>query len=477
MAGKTLGLSLKNSFSARIKNNCILFCAVHYLRTLIFKRKIMNTNIENISSTRRKIEIGFDAKEVSDEKASTLADFVKNAKIQGFRPGKAPVAMVEKSYAKDIAEYTNRGLSQKAVAELNKIKDFDLFAIVDMKDEDADGGKKIIFMADIYPSFELPADLKATVELPEVKVTDEEVQNGVNYYLNQRAAYNEVDREVRKGDFVRIGYNGQVDGKDISEILPDMPMFGRQSSTWEEAGNEAAPGVQGIVQGIIGMNKGDKKTVSHEFPKEFATPELAGKKADYEVEVFEVREKSLPEIDEEFLKAFELKTKEELEERIRKDILADKTQHNEVMKRQKAIEAVMQGIQIDVPESAVEEEKNIILEDMMMRFMSSGASRADLENSKEALFESAARDAEIRARMKIFLNRVAKANEIKVDNEDMSRLVWQESMRMRIKPDDFIKSLKKDQGKINRMRSEALVQKTINFIAEKADVKAVEETK
>ncbi len=435
----------------------------------------MKNNIEEISSTRRKITVSFDEKEVAQERQDTFKDFLKNSKIQGFRPGKAPAELVEKTYAKAIQEATERALTQKALQELNGIKDLDIYSVVSLEGKDVDGGKSFEFVADVYPDFELPADLKTEVELPEPKATDEEVKNGLNYYLNQRASYNEVDRAVEKGDFVRLSYNGKVDGSDISQIAPELAMFGKQASTWEEAGSENAPGVSGIVQGIIGMKKGEKKTLSHEFPAEFENKALAGKKAEYDVEIFEVREKKLPEINEEFLKPFEVKTKEELEDKIRKDIEREKNTNNEVMKRQHAVEQLMAKVKIDVPESALEEEKQMILEDMMMRFMSSGASRADIEKNKELLYESASKDADMRAKMRVFLNRVAKANNLKVENEDMSRMVWQEAMRMRIKPDDLLRQLRKDSAKVNRMRSDALIQKAINFIAEKAEVKLKQE--
>ena len=105
-----------------------------------------------------------------------------------------------------------------------------------------------------------------------------------------------------------------------------------------------------------------------------------------------------------------------------------------------------------------------------MRFMSSGASREDIEKNKEALFESAGKEAQGRAKMRVFLNRVAKANDLKVDNEDMSRMLWQEAMRTRTKPEELIKQLRKDPARGNRMRADALLQKAINFIAEKAEI-------
>ena len=138
------------------------------------------------------------------------------------------------------------------------------------------------------------------------------------------------------------------------------------------------------------------------------------------------------------------------------------------MKRQLAVEQLLEKVQFPLPESALEDERESILQEMMMRFMSSGASKDDIEKNREMLVDTSNKEAEARAKMRIFLNRVAKANDLKVDNDDMGRALWQEAMRTRVKPEDLIKQLKKDPAKANRLRSDALLQKAINFIAEKA---------
>ncbi len=428
----------------------------------------MDTKIENINDTRKKIVVSFTAQEVADETSKITDEFVRGAKISGFRPGKAPRAMVEKSYADSIKAQSERALTSKAIDAMNKIEEFDLYAVVNIENDNSNGCV-LTFTADVYPAVEMPKTFETKVELKSTDASEEEVNNAVEYYRNQRAKYEEVDREIKKGDFVRLSYTGTIDGQPVAEVAKDMPIFADQKSTWEEAGNENAPGVQGIVQGIIGMKKGEKKTISHEFPKEMPIEKLAGKKAEYEVEIFEIREKILPEIDAEFLKGFEAKDLDDLKAKIKEGIEADKKNNNEVMKRQMAVEQLLEKASFPIPESALEDERESILQEMMMRFMSSGASKDDIEKNKEALLEGSTKEAEGRAKMRIFLNRVAKANGLKVDNEDMSRVLWQEAMRTRTKPEELIKQLKKDPSKANRMRSDALLQKAINFIAEKCE--------
>ena len=430
----------------------------------------MKTNIENINDTRKKITFSFDAKQIAEENEKVVKDFVRNAKIAGFRPGKAPVNMVTKLYADSIKEQVERSLTSKAIDELNNIKEFDVYAVVDLNKEDKDGEMNLVFTADIYPEVKLPKSLATKVELEATDVKEEEIDNAIEFYRNQRAKYNEVDREIKAGDFIRLAYTGTIDGESVQALAPEMSLYADQKSTWEEAGNKEAPGIQGVVQGIIGMKKGEKKTVSHEFPKDVKNDKIAGKTAQYEVEIFDIREKELPELNEEFFKSFEVDSLEKLREKVKANIESEKKSNNEVLKRQFAVEQLMEKCDFALPESAVEDERQSILEEMMMRFMSQGASREDIEKNKEALFDSAGKEAEGRAKMRVFLNRVAKANDLKIDNEDMSRMLWQEAMRTRTKPEDLVKQIRKDRARANRLRSDALLQKSINFIAEKVEV-------
>lgn len=429
----------------------------------------MNTKIENINDTRKKIVISFTKEEVSQQRDKVIDEFVRGAKISGFRPGHAPKAMVEKTYAESIKAQTERSLTSQAVDAMNKIEDFDIYAIVNIEHDDKDGCV-LTFTADIYPEIKMPESLETKVELKPTDATEEEIDNAIQYYRNQRAKYEEVDREIQKGDFVRLSYSGKIDGKSVADIAKDMPLYADQKSTWEEAGNENAPGIQSIVQGIIGMKKGQKKTITHEFPKEMPIADLAGKKADYDVEILEIRQKVLPEIDEEFLKAFSAKDIDDLKAKIKDGIEADKKNNNEVMKRQMAVEQLLEKVSFEIPESAVDDERESIIQEMMMRFVSSGASKADIEKNKDALIETSKKEAQGRAKMRVFLNRVAKDAKLKVDNEDMSRVLWQEAMRTRVKPEELIKQLKKEPGRANRLRSDALLQKAINYVADKCTV-------
>ena len=208
----------------------------------------MNTKIENISDTRKKIIVSFEPEQVVEQTEKMTKEFVKKAKISGFRPGKAPREMVEKTYANAIKEQVERELTNEAIKALNDVKDFDLYAVVDIQKEDVDGGVKMTFTADVYPEVKLPESLVTKVELEGEEASDEEVEKAVEYHRNQRAKYEEVDRAIKKGDFVRLSYKGTVDGVPMAEAAPELPLYADQKSTWEEAGNADAHPMYGNRQ-------------------------------------------------------------------------------------------------------------------------------------------------------------------------------------------------------------------------------------
>ena len=143
-------------------------------------------------------------------------------------------------------------------------------------------------------AFDIPAyeGLKVTNEPTDASA--EEVDKMMEQILSQRAEFNVAEKAAEKGDYVRCGYEGKIGDELVADLVPDAPMFGTQATTWEEAGAEGTPGVQAIVDGVIGMKAGDQKEVTMEFPKDFKPEALAGKSAVYSIKAEEVREKVMP---------------------------------------------------------------------------------------------------------------------------------------------------------------------------------------
>lgn len=435
----------------------------------------MKTDVQDINPTRKTIAVSVTADEVGEQEAKLIKDFQGQAKIPGFRPGKAPENMVRARFAKDIKNELKQRIISQAHQEGVGNADFEVFNIVDLEEGEIAAGKDttVTFTVDVIPEFELPAyeGLKVTNEPTEA--TDEEVSKMLDQILSQRAEYNAVEKAAEKGDYVQCSYEGKIDGEPVADLVPDAAMFGTQKNTWEEAGSEDAPGVRAVIDGLVGMKAGDTKAVTMEFPEDFKPEALAGKTAVYELEAKEVREKVMPEMDEAFLSSLQVKDEAELRERISENIENQKKQKNAGAERQQVTEALLKAVDFPVPESGVANETEAVLRDFMQKNMQQGVSPEEFEKHKDSLHEGAQQAAHDRLKSRLILSKIAEKEKVKVENEDFSRMIMMEAQQSGQKPEKLVKEIRQDQSRINRMRSDIILGKTMDLVLEKADRETV----
>jgi trigger factor len=194
------------------------------------------------------------------------------------------------------------------------------------------------------------------------------------------------------------------------------------------------------------------------------------------VEVEEVREKILPEMDEAFFKSMQLKDEAELRTRISENLENQKKQQNLNVERQQITDQLLKSVDFAIPESGIESERDAVLRDFMQRNMKQGASESDFEANKEKLHEEAGKAASSRLKTRLILNKIAQKENIKVDNDDFGRLIMLEAQQTGQKPEKIVKEIQKDQNRLNSMRSDILLQKTLDLILEKAERETVAES-
>jgi trigger factor len=431
----------------------------------------VKTDVQDINATRKTIAVTITSEEVTEQEAKLIKDFQRQAKIPGFRPGKAPLNMVRTRFAKDIQQELKQRVISQAHQEGVAGADFEVFNIVELNEGEIAGGQDatVTFTVDVVPSFELPVyeGLKVTNEPTDA--SEEEVSKMLNQILSQRAEFNVAEKAAEKGDYVQCGYEGKIGDELVADLVPETPMFGTQKTTWEEAGSEDAPGVRAVVDGLVGMKAGDTKEVTMEFPEDFKPEALAGKTAIYSIEAKEVREKVLPEMDEAFFQSLQVKDEAELRERIKENIENQKKQQNANSERQQITAELLKAVDFPIPESGVEAETESVLRDFMQRNMQQGVSAEEFEKNKESLHEGASKAAHDRLKSRLILSKIAEKEKVKVENEDFSRMIMMQAQQSGQNPEKLVKELRKDQGRVNQMRSEIILGKTMDLLLEKAE--------
>ena len=431
----------------------------------------MKTDVQDINPTRKTIAVSVTSEEITKQEAKLIKDFQRQAKIPGFRPGKAPENMVRSRFAKDIQQELKQRVISQAHQEGVADADFEVFTIVELEEGEITSGQDavITFTVDVIPEFNLPAYEGLKVSAEPTDASDEEVTKMLDQILSQRAEFNVAEKAAEKGDYVQCGYEGKIGDELVADLVPDATMYGSQKTTWEEAGSEDAPGVRAIIDGLVGMKAGDTKEVTMEFPEDFKPEALAGKTAVYSLEAKEVREKVMPEMDEAFFKSLQVKDEAELRERIAENISNQKKQQNANAERQQITEELLKAVDFPIPESGVERETESVLRDFMRRNMQQGVSAEEFEKHKESLHEGASKAAHDRLKSRLILTKIAEKEKIKVENEDFSRMIMMEAQQTGQNPEKVVKELRKDQSRINDMRREIILGKTMDWLLEKAE--------
>lgn len=433
----------------------------------------MNHSIETLGDTRAKVVVTISSEETAAQDRAALRAISSQARVPGFRPGKAPEELLRKRYAKAIAEESAHKTLAAAYEYAKEKSELKIYALVDVKNDEIVAGKDATpeFTFDLMPKITTPNYTGIKTIVRPVEVSDADVEAEVENIRRSRASYNTVERAAQSGDYVKLSYKGTIDGQSIDE-LTDKKIWTTQENTWEEAG-PAGPntiGVPAIVEGIIGLAAGQEKDLDQEFELNHEVEALRGKKAVYHVSISEVRERVLPEMNEEFLKGIKIESVEKLRERIKEELLGRKNFERRSSQREQIARTLLEGNEFAVPEAAIEAETNAVLERIMVENMQRGVPREEFEKHKEELHAKAREIAVVQTRRNFLLAEIASAEKVQVTTEDLNRAITVQAMRMRIRPEEFVKELTKDRDALRSMQRDILLDKTMELIVEKAEV-------
>lgn len=430
-------------------------------------------DLQDVTETRKTLAVTFEASEVQAEEASLLRQFASQAKIPGFRPGKAPQAVVRKRFAKQIGDELRQRVVSKAYQDGTKEAKVDLIHVVDLDRGDIASGAeaKVTFTVDVRPAFEIK-DYKGiqVTQLP-VEVADAEIDEFIKGIRSERADFEAVERPAGKGDYVKFSHEGTIDGQPISEIAPDKPVYAKMPQTWEEVGSEQGL-IPGLAAALEGASKGDKREVEVLFPADFTVEALQGKAAKYAVDVQEVRARKLPELDEEFFKAQGVKDLADLKERVSTHVKAQKEQQRRADIRAQVTERIASMVNIPLPESLVERETESAMRQVVSRNMRKGITQDQLEQNKEEIHARSAAAAREAVKLQLILSQIAEKESIVVGDEDFRRYIINRAYQSGEKPEAIAKELRKNQDHLRTIRDSLLYDKTLEFLVDQATVSA-----
>lgn len=433
----------------------------------------MNIQIQDVSPTRKSLVVSFDAKEIGIEYQAVIGEVSKQARLPGFRPGKAPAALVLKQYGKNIAEDFKQKVVGKAYRDALKESKLNVIQVTGVEEGTIapDQAATITITVDIQPSFELPDLAGIPVTVVSGAVADTEVDAAVEALRGERADFKVAERASAKGDYVKLSYEGTVAGQAILEIAPEKQIYGKVPQTWEEVEGENDGLIPGLGKQLGGVSVGEKKTIEIVFPAEFAgAPDLAGKTASYAVEILEIRERVLPELNEEFFKANQVDDLAGLQSKVRNNLVARKDHENRTGKRRQIVDALLAKIVFPAPESLIEQETQSVLRRFMEENMRRGVPQEQFEKDKTQLIAGARAAAENRVRTQMILARIAEQEKLQVDASDIDAFLYRESSQSGVRPEKLVKDLTNDRDRLRAVQQSIVFDKALDLVVSKATV-------
>jgi trigger factor len=418
------------------------------------------------------VRVEVDAKVVDETFDAITKNFQKEASLPGFRPGKAPRQLVVTKYGAEIKEEAKRKLIGDSYRQAMDEKKISAITYPDVEEIQFERGQPLIFAATVEtsPEFELPEYNGLPVKRETKTVTDADLDRALELLRGQQAKFETVTRELRTGDVAVVNFTATTDGKPLTEIAPTARGLTEQKNFWIDIATGSF--IPGFSEQLVGAKAADKRTVSIEFPADFVNKELSGKKAVYEVEVVEVKEKVLPVVDEAFAKALGAEDVEKLKVGVRHDLENELKYSQARSLRSQVIRELLNRVTFDLPETAVAAETRNAVYDIVNQNTQRGVSRDLIEQQKNEIYSAAATSAKDRVKLAFIVQRIAEKEAIKVTQEEAIKRAQSLAMMYQMPFEQFLKDLQKRNG-VNELYEQVQHEKVLEILEKNAKIEDV----
>lgn len=428
--------------------------------------EFMKVEVEKQPGSVSTLQIELPPEEVSKEWDAIANSFARFAKIPGYRPGKAPRAVIEKRFRKEIQDELTKKLVSKSYHEAIEQEQLRVASLANIEDVQLGEDKSMRFRATVVtaPEFELPEYKNIPVQLPETNVSESEVDIAIERLRDQSADFVDVpERGLEMGDFAVIDFEGSTDGKPISEIAPQASknLHGGKKFWLHLASDNFLPK---FCEQMVGQKPSETRTVTVDFAVDFPVKELAGKQANYDVTVREIKQKVLPALDDAFAaKLIPGKALADLRQILEHDLGHEKEHERERAKEGQVVKYLHERIQFELPPPLLKSETRRILADLVQRNRERGVPDEMLKNKEKELIETAAGLAAHRLKTNFILHRIAERENIQVSRDDMNARLREEAARYNVPMEKMRKELQEHDG-LDGFAEQILLGKTLDFL-------------
>ena len=421
----------------------------------------MEATVETVSNLERKMSVSVPMTEINKEVVSRLGRMTKTVKVAGFRPGKVPMKIVEKQYGAQVRNEVMSDAIGKNLGDALQEKDLRIAGLpkIDVETRD-ESDETFAFVAtfEVYPEVQVKDIKGLALEKPTVTIGDAEVDSTLDIMRKQRASFEPKEKAAETGDQVKLDFKGTVDGEAF------------EGGSAENAVMPIGEGrlVEDFEKAILGVKAGDEKKFDVTFPEDYASKDLAGKKAQFEIKVHEVLEAVLPDVDKAFAESLGVENGDvdKLRADVKQNVEAEAKKRLEARQKDLVMKLLLDNSELELPKALVDEEVNRLSEQMKQNMQSRGVQVGDAPFPAEVFNEEAVR----RVKLGLIIAHVVDKNELQA-TPDRLKAVIEEMAAGYEKPQEVRDWYYKNPQRLREIESYVLEKNVVDWALETTALK------
>ncbi len=423
----------------------------------------MKVTLEKEQENVVKLDITIPAKEAVDAYNKAVSTISKYVNIDGFRKGKAPRAVVERHVGTErIKQEAIENLMPKAINQAVVDNNLDLIAQPYITNYNFNIGEDLTVTAkaELRPEVTLGQYKGLTLEVKDSPVEEDAMQKSIDRLLEQHSTQETViDRPTKDTDIAVIDFEGTANGEKIQGgDAKNYPLDLAHSNF-----------IPGFAEQLVGKNLNDEFDIKVTFPEDYHDEKLKGQPATFKIKINEIKEKKLPELNDEFAqKVGSFKTVDELKADIQNYLNSQRERTNKMNAENEVFKAVIDGAKVDIPQSMIDREANSLKQEYTQRLAAQGINWEALVKAQgeDQLLKNLSEDALVRIKNSLVIDKIAKDENIKLEQKDLEAKFAQLGAAYGLQPQDLIKQLGQNPELLASISQQAMNDKVKDFLME-----------
>ena len=430
----------------------------------------MKVTLEKEKENVVKLDITIPAKDAVDAYNNAVRKISQYVNIDGFRKGKAPRAVVERHVGTErIKQEAIENLMPRAINQAVADNDLDLIAQPYVTDYNFNVGEDltVVAKAELRPEVTLGQYKGLKLEVKDAAVDEDAMQKQLDRLLEQNSIQETViDRPTKETDIAVIDFDGYSNGEKIQGgEAKNYPLDLAHSNF-----------IPGFAEQLVGKNLNDEFEINVTFPSEYHDEKLKGQPATFKIKINEIKEKKLPELNDEFAqKVGPFKTVDELKADIQKYLDSQRERTNKTNSENEVFKAVIDAAKVEIPQSMIDRESNALRQEYVQRLAAQGINWESLVKAQgeDELLKNLSEDALTRIKNSLVIDKIAKEEKIKLEQKDLEEKFAQLGAAYGLKPQDLVKQLGQNPEIIASISQQAMNDKVRDFLMQNNKVELV----